>query len=66
VTIVSSRIPHRSSDSDPSAAAVAVITRPAVKLLTQCPLCGRKIGAIAAADVRCPRTSAAGSVGSNG
>jgi hypothetical protein len=52
---VSSRIPHRSSDSDPSAAAVAVIVRPRVAIITQCPRCGRKIGAIAAADVRCPR-----------
>jgi hypothetical protein len=60
---VSSRIPHRSSDSDLSAAGAAVLIRPAVKLLSRCPLCGRKIGAIAAADVRCPRQAKGGSNG---
>jgi hypothetical protein len=63
---MSSRIPHRNSDSDLSAAAVAVIIRPRPAVVTQCPWCGHKIGAIPAPDVRCPRTSAAGSVGSNG
>jgi hypothetical protein len=51
---VSSRIPHRNSDSDLSAAGATVITRPRVAVVTQCPRCGRKIGPVAAADVRCP------------
>jgi uncharacterized OB-fold protein len=51
---VSSRIPHQSSDAEMSASAVSALTRQRVAVVTQCPSCGRKIGPVSAADVRCP------------
>jgi hypothetical protein len=51
---VSSRIPHQSSDAEMSASAVSALTRQRVAVVTQCPSCGRKIGAIPAPDLRCP------------